>query len=79
MIATRENVKKQFLNCVYELETERFEVIHARDNKTTGFYEAFLHDEHLHEDIAIYGATIAELYTNVKERIQNSAITFQTK
>ena len=79
MIATREQVKRIYLDTIYELETERFEVIHVRDNKTTGFYEAFLTDEYLQENIAIHGGTIAELYTKVKNHIANAAITFEIK
>lgn len=65
-------VKKFFLEGLYELETKRFEIIHARDNKTTGFYECFAHDGYLNEDLAFSATTIAELYAKTKEHIENA-------
>ena len=65
-------LKNFFLNGLYELETKRFEIIHARDNKHTGFYECFARDEYLNEDLVFSAPTIAELYAKTKEHIENA-------
>jgi hypothetical protein len=70
-MTTKEMINK-IMNEIYALENKRFEILHVRDNKTTGLYEAYIKDEYKDEYLIISEISMSALRNEVKRRLDSA-------